>query len=67
MREALSDLPALWNKMKDPIARLQRRMRVDKSLRMEPQLFEYRSHAGNNWLMAIMPMKKALSIAPFVW
>ena len=67
VREALRDLPAMWNKMKDPIARLQRRMRVDKSLRMEPQLFGYRSHAGNNWLIAILPTKKVLNIAPFVW
>ena len=67
VREAFRDLPAMWNKMKDPIARLQRRMRVDKSLRMEPQLFEYRSHEGNNWLIAMLPTKKVLNIAPFVW
>ncbi|MBK7946399.1 MAG: hypothetical protein IPJ85_14325 [Flavobacteriales bacterium] len=67
VREALRDMPALWNKMKDPIARLQRRMRKDKSLRMEPQLFEYRSHAGNNWLIAMLPTKKVLNIVPFVW
>ena len=67
VREAFRDLPAMWNKMKDPIARLQRRMRVDKSLRMEPQLFEYRSHAGNNWLIAMLPTKKVLNIVPFVW
>ena len=67
VREAFRDLPAMWNKMKQPIDRLQRRMRVDKSLRMEPQLFEYRSHAGNNWLVAMLPTKKVLHIAPFVW
>ena len=67
VREALRDLPALWNKMKDPIARLQRRMRVDKSLRLVPQLLEYRSPEGNNWLVAIMPTKKVLTIVPFVW
>lgn len=67
VREGLRDLPAMWNKMKDPLARLQRRMRKDKSLRMEPQLFEYRSPAGNNWLVAILPTKKVLNIAPFVW
>lgn len=65
--QAHQDLPALWNKMKEPIARLQRRMRVDKSLRLEPQLYEYRSHAGNNWLIAMVPTKKVLTIAPFVW
>ena len=67
VREAFRDLPAMWNKLKDPIARLQRRMRVDKTLRMVPQLLEYRSHAGNNWLVAVMPTKKILNIAPFVW
>jgi len=74
VREAFRDLPAMWNKLKQPIDRLQRRMRVDKSLRMEPQLFEYRSHAGNNWLVAMLPTKKVLQylsrlsgIAPFVW
>lgn len=67
VREAFRDLPAMWNKMKDPIARLQRRMRVDKSLRMEPQLFSYRSPAGNNWLIAMLPTKKVLNIVPFVW
>lgn len=67
VREAFRDLPAMWNKLKRPIERLQRRMRVDKSLRMEPQLFEYRSHEGNNWLVAMLPSKKVLQIAPFVW
>jgi hypothetical protein len=74
VREAFRDLPAMWNKLKQPIERLQRRMRVDKSLRMEPQLFEYRSHQGNNWLVAMLPTKKVLQylsrlsgIAPFVW
>jgi len=42
-------------------------MRVDKSLRMEPQLYAYRSHAGNNWLIAMLPTKKVLNIVPFVW
>ena len=67
VREALRDLPALWNKMKDPIGRLQRQMRVNKSLRMVPQLYAYRSPEGNNWLVAMMPTKKVLNIAPFVW
>lgn len=67
VREAFRDLPAMWNKLKGPIDRLQRRIRVDKALRMEPQLFEYRSHAGNNWLVAMLPTKKVLHIVPFVW
>lgn len=67
VQEALHDLPALWNKMKDPIARLQRRMRVDKSLRMVPQLHAYRSPEGNNWLVGMLPTKKVLNIVPFVW
>jgi len=67
VREAMRDLPAMWNKMKGRIDRLQRRMRVDKSLRMVPQLEEYRSPAGNNWLIAMLPTKKVLNIAPFVW
>ena len=67
VREAFRDLPAMWNKMKDPIARLQRRMRVDKTLRMVPQLIEYRSPQGNNWLVAMLPQKKVLSLVPFVW
>ncbi|MBK9289474.1 MAG: hypothetical protein IPN38_17810 [Flavobacteriales bacterium] len=67
VQEALQDLPALWNKMKDPIARLQRRMRVDKSLRMVPQLHAYRSPEGNNWLVGMLPTKKVLNIVPFVW
>lgn len=67
VREALRDLPAMWNKMKAPIARLQRQMRVDKSQRMVPQLIAYRSPAGNNWLVALLPTKKVLHIVPFVW
>jgi hypothetical protein len=67
VREAFLDLPAMWNKLKVPIGRIQRRTRVDKTLRLVPQLLEYRSHAGNNWLVAIMPTKKKLNIAPFVW
>ncbi len=67
VREAFRDMPAMWNKMKDPLARLQRQMRVDKSLLMEPQLFEYPSHQGNNWLIAVLPTKKLLNIVPFVW
>ncbi len=67
VQEAKRDLPAMWNKMKEPIARLQRRMRVDKSLRMEPQLVAYRSPQGNNWLVAMMPTKKVLNVVPFVW
>lgn len=67
VREALRDMPALWNKMQAPIARLQRQMRVDKSLRLVPQLFEYRSPGGNNWLVAMLPAKKVLTIVPFVW
>ncbi len=67
VREALRDMPALWNKMKDPIARMQRRLRKDKSQRLVPQLIEYRSPAGNNWLVAVLPTKKVINIAPFVW
>lgn len=65
--EAFRDLPAMWNKLKEPLSRLQRNMRKDKTLRMVPQLLEYRSHAGNNWLVAVVPTKTALIIAPFVW
>lgn len=43
VREAFRDLPAMWNKLKQPIERLQRRMRVDKSVLMVPQLHEYRA------------------------
>jgi len=74
VREAFRDLPAMWNKLKQPIDRLQRDMRKNKSLRFQPRLLEYRSHAGNNWLVAILPTKKVLQylsrlsgIAPFVW
>ncbi len=67
VREAMRDMPAMWNKMKGPIDRLQRRMRVDKTLRMTTLLEEYRSPAGNNWLIAMLPTKKVLNIAPFVW
>ena len=67
VREAFRDMPAMWNKLKQPIERLQRNVRKDKSLRLQPQLHEYRSHGGNNWLVAILPTKKVLNIAPFVW
>ena len=67
VREAFRDLPAMWNKLKQPMERLQRSVRKDKRLRLEPQLFEYRSHEGNNWLVAVMPTKRGLQIAPFVW
>jgi hypothetical protein len=67
VREAFRDMPAMWNKLKQPIERLQRNMRKDKSLRLQPLLHEYRSHEGNNWLVAMLPTKKVLQIAPFVW
>lgn len=67
VREAFRDMPAMWNKLKQPIERLQRIVRKDKSLRLRPQLHAYRSHEGNNWLVAILPTKKVLQIAPFVW
>ncbi|MBP6642067.1 MAG: hypothetical protein KBA60_08815 [Flavobacteriales bacterium] len=67
VREAFRDMPAMWNKMKQPIERIQRDMRKNKSMRFQPQLLEYRSHAGNNWLVAMLPTKKVLHIAPFVW
>lgn len=67
VREALRDMPALWNKLKDPVTRMQRQVRKDKSQRLVPQLFAYRSPQGNNWLVAILPTKKVVNIAPFVW
>lgn len=67
VQEAVRDLPAMWNKLKEPLERLKRRVRKDKHLRLQPQLFEYRSHAGNNWLVGILPTKKMLQIVPFVW
>ena len=67
VQEAFRDLPAMWNKMKAPIARLQRQVKVNKAVRMEPQLFPYRSPQGNNWLVAMLPTKKTLFIVPFVW
>ena len=67
VQEAVRDLPAMWNKLKEPLERVKRRVRKDKHLRLQPQLFEYRSHAGNNWLVGILPTKKMLQIVPFVW
>ncbi|HRP00128.1 MAG TPA: hypothetical protein PLN54_11885 [Flavobacteriales bacterium] len=67
VREALRDMPALWNKLKDPVTRMQRQLRKDKSQRLVPQLFAYRSPAGNNWLVAMLATKKVISIVPFVW
>ena len=67
VQEAFRDLPAMWNKMQAPIARLQRQVKVNKAVRMEPQLFPYRSPQGNNWLVAMLPTKKTLFIVPFVW
>jgi len=67
VREALRDMPTLWNKLKGPVTRMQRQLRKDKSQRLVPQLFEYRSPAGNNWLVAMLPTKKVLNIVPFVW
>ena len=67
VEEAKRDLPAMWNKMKAPIARLQRQVKVNKGVRMEPQLFPYRSPQGNNWLVAMLPTKKTLFIVHFVW
>jgi len=67
VREALRDIPAMWNKLKDPIKKLMRRVKVDKTTRNVPYLLEHRSHAGNNWLVAVLPQKKVLSVVPFVW
>lgn len=64
--EATKDLPALWNKMKDPIARLQRKVKVDPRVRNKEQLIAYRSHAGNNWFVVLRATKKVVSIIPFV-
>lgn len=67
VREALRDMPALWNKMKAPLKEQRRLMRVNKALRLVPQLIEYRSPAGNNWLVAMLPNKKMITVVPFVW
>ena len=65
--EAITDLPALWNKMKGPIARLQRLSKVDPRVRDKEHVEVYRSHGDNNWLVVMRPTKKVLSVAPFVW
>ncbi|MBK8614752.1 MAG: hypothetical protein IPN85_15130 [Flavobacteriales bacterium] len=67
VQEALHDLPALWNKMKDPIARLQRRMRVDKSLRMVPQLHAYRSPEGEQLARRHAAHEEGAEHRSFVW
>lgn len=67
VREALRDMPAMWNKLKDQLQRLMREVRKDKAVRKVPKLFEYRSHEGNNWVVAVLPQKKVMNIAPFVW
>ena len=46
VREAFRDLPALWNKMKDPLGRLKHPVRAKKGKLKEPVLFAYRSAAG---------------------
>lgn len=65
--EAIKDLPALRNKLKDPLARLQRRVKVDPRIRDQVKLFPYRSHAGNNWLVAVRGNKKMVCLIPFVY
>ncbi len=65
--EAIKDLPALRNKLKDPLARLQRRARVDPRVRDQVQLIPYRSHAGNNWLVSVRANKKMVCLIPFVY
>lgn len=65
--EAIKDLPALWNKMKEPVARLQRRAKVDPRIRGKEQLIPYRSHAGNNWFVVMRATKKVISLIPFVY
>lgn len=67
VREALRDMPALWNKMKAPLKEQRRLMRVNKALRLIPQLIAYGSPAGNNWLVAMLPNKKMITVVPFVW
>jgi len=66
-REARRDMPALWNKMKGQMGRVWRTLRLNKDLRKVPQLFEYRSPKGNNWLVAMWLTKKVVHVAPFVW
>lgn len=65
--EAIRDMPALWNKMREPLHRLQRASKVDKSCRGLERLHTYRSHAGNNWLIVVRASKKIISIACYVW
>lgn len=65
--EAFGDLPALWNKMREPAKRLQRLSKVDKSCRGMEQVYSYRSHARNNWLVVMRASKKVISIACYVW
>lgn len=65
--EAIRDLPAVWNKLRDPIARLQRLSKVDKRVRDREQVVSYRSHAGNNWLIVLRAKKRVITIAPFVY
>ncbi len=67
VREAMLDLPTMWNKMKEPIKRLMRLSKVDARVRDKEHLYEYRSHTGNNWLVVMRPTKKVLSIIPYVW
>ena len=46
--EAVRDLPAVWNKLKEPVARLQRQVKVDPRVRDKERFVEYRSHNSNN-------------------
>lgn len=65
--EAIRDLPAVWNKLREPIERLKRNVKLNKRLLGKEQLIEYRSHAGNNWVIVVRPTKKVISISPFVY
>ncbi|MEO8066657.1 MAG: hypothetical protein ABI599_03080 [Flavobacteriales bacterium] len=67
VREACTDLPAMWNKMKKPIEELTHAARVNKKLRGKEVLKEYRSPQGNNWLVVLRPDTKVMQVSPFVW
>lgn len=67
VREAISDLPAVWNKFRSPIDRLMREAKVNKRIRDKERLEAYRSPEGNNWLVLTRPNKKMVNVALFVW
>ena len=65
--DAVRDLPAVWNKLKDPVARLQRQVKVDPRVRDKERFVEYRSHNSNNWIIVLRATKKVVSIVPYVY